>query len=157
MTFVLANIWEMPFWSEPGPLGLPNGVVVFAFLCIWMLKSNSKENEKVAQEGREEREQQQKRVTLEAWKREERVARGMEAAREKQAAAESVISIHNAACDGNIEVVKKRLAAGTDVNAKNGDGRTPLDMAVFFKKSDIADLLRKHGGKTGEELKAEGK
>ena len=26
-----------------------------------------------------------------------------------------------------------------------------------FNKKEIADLLRKHGGKTGEELKAEGK
>jgi hypothetical protein len=40
------------------------------------------------------------------------------------------------------------------VNAKNDQGKTPLDMAY---KADIKDLLRKHGGKTGEELKAEGK
>jgi hypothetical protein len=32
---------------------------------------------------------------------------------------------------------------------------TPLDLAS--SKPEIADLLRKHGGKTGEELKAEGK
>jgi hypothetical protein len=30
-------------------------------------------------------------------------------------------------------------------------------MAIFGKHTEIADLLRKHGGKTGEELKAEGK
>jgi predicted component of type VI protein secretion system len=39
------------------------------------------------------------------------------------------ISIHKAAEEGNIEAVKKHLAAGTDVNAKNewGDGEsTPL-------------------------------
>jgi len=43
---------------------------------------------------------------------------------------------------------------------------TPLDLTkveswehpeVKAVKSQIADLLRKHGGKTGEELKAEGK
>ena len=28
---------------------------------------------------------------------------------------------------------------------------------VAFSGAEIADLLRKHGGKTGEELKAEGK
>jgi hypothetical protein len=41
------------------------------------------------------------------------------------------------------------------VNAKDDKGRTPLDRAVGNTKT--ADLLRKHGGKTGEELKAEGK
>ena len=33
----------------------------------------------------------------------------------------------------------------------------PLDTAILGKRTEIADLLRKHGGKTGEELKAEGK
>mgnify|MGYP000712617602 CR=1 FL=1 len=58
---------------------------------------------------------------------------------------------------GNIEAVKQHLAAGTDVNAKDEGGHTPLDRAGFSKHPEIADLLRKHGGKTGEELKAEGK
>jgi hypothetical protein len=40
------------------------------------------------------------------------------------------------------------------VNAKNILG-TPLDQAK--NKPEIADLLHKHGGKTKEELKAEGK
>jgi hypothetical protein len=39
------------------------------------------------------------------------------------------------------------------VNAKAVTGDTPLDEA----DGETADLLRKHGGKTGEELKAEGK
>ena len=65
-------------------------------------------------------------------------------------------TIHSAAYAGDIEAVKKFLAAGADVNA-NGGGRTPLDWAIYFKHSEIADLLRKHGGKTGAELKAEGK
>ena len=46
---------------------------------------------------------------------------------------------------------------GADVNAKLEGGRTPLDVAIIQNKSETADLLRKHGGKTGEELKAEGK
>jgi hypothetical protein len=41
------------------------------------------------------------------------------------------------------------------VNAKDGIDETPLDSAK--RHPEIADLLRKHGGKTGEELKAEGK
>jgi hypothetical protein len=59
-----------------------------------------------------------------------------------------------------------------DVNAKNKYGQTPLDLAdalaraALFphnpfvhrrKRTETADLLRKHGGKTGEELKAEEK
>jgi len=47
--------------------------------------------------------------------------------------------------------------AGTDVNAKDNFGRTPLHWAKRKKHKETADLLRKHGGKTGEELKAEGK
>ena len=39
------------------------------------------------------------------------------------------------------------------MNVENVDGETPLDQA----EGEIADLLRKHGGKTGEDLKAEGK
>ena len=72
----------------------------------------------------------------------------------------------NAAREENIEAVKQHLAAGADVNAKDDDGKTPLDWAeketadrpnTKAVKKETADLLRKHGGKTGEELKAEGK
>ena len=67
------------------------------------------------------------------------------------------ISIHDAARTGRIEAVKQHLIAGTDVNAKNNIGASPLDLATLFNQSETADLLRKHGGKTREELKAEGK
>jgi len=43
------------------------------------------------------------------------------------------------------------------LNAKNEGGKTPLDWAEEEKHKEITDLLRKHGGKTGEELKTEGK
>jgi hypothetical protein len=43
------------------------------------------------------------------------------------------------------------------VNAKNSTGLTPLDEAIRNEQPKIDDLLRKYGGKTGEELKAEGK
>ena len=36
-------------------------------------------------------------------------------------------------------------------------GETPLDEVVLVSNPAIADLLRKNGGKTGEELKAAGK
>jgi len=68
----------------------------------------------------------------------------------------AVYSIHVAA-KGDIEAVKQHLAAGADVNAKDEDGETPLDATSVFNKTETANLLRKHGGKTTEELKAEGK
>jgi ankyrin repeat protein len=43
------------------------------------------------------------------------------------------------------------------VNAKDDNGRTPLDLAELTAHNETADLIRKYGGKTGEELKAEGK
>ena len=58
-------------------------------------------------------------------------------------------SIHKAVEAGNIETVKQHLAAGTDVNAKNDGGETPLDWAIEKNHTATADFLRKHGGKTG--------
>jgi cytohesin len=63
-------------------------------------------------------------------------------------------SIHSAAGVGHIEAVKQHLAKGADVNTKDGDGDTPLDWAIIRNHTETADLLRKHGGKTGDELKA---
>jgi len=59
--------------------------------------------------------------------------------------------LHNAASWGRKEIVELLIAGGADVNAKDNAGTTPLDWAK--NKSEIADLLRKHGGKTGAELK----
>jgi len=96
------------------------------------------------------------------------------------------ISIHAAASTGNIEVVKQHIAAGTDVNAKDDSGWTPLHWAASKVHNKIAKLLIEegadvnavnkdglapldyaenetfgvlidHGAKSGEELKAEGK
>ena len=75
--------------------------------------------------------------------------------------ADGVAPLSNAAYFGHKEVVELLITNGADVNAKF-DGRTPLDFATHpdnpnKNKAELADLLRKHGGKTGEELKAEGK
>jgi len=73
------------------------------------------------------------------------------------------IPLHYAAFVSHKEIVELLIAKGADVNAKDKDDETPLDEAIISMlglpvgHSEIADLLRKHGGKTGEELKAEGK
>ena len=66
-------------------------------------------------------------------------------------------SFPNVEEDG-IEVIKMLIENGSDVNKVKSFPRklTPLDFAKD-PNGKIADLLRKHGGKTGEELKAEGK
>ena len=58
---------------------------------------------------------------------------------------------------GHKEIAELLIANGADVNAKNYERKAPLDFAVKYKRTELVDLLRKHGGKTGEELKAEGK
>ena len=65
--------------------------------------------------------------------------------------------MHNAAWKGHVEIAKLLIVKNADVNAKDVEGQTPLDWAEEEKHTEIVDLLRKHGGKTGEELKAEGK
>ena len=55
------------------------------------------------------------------------------------------ISIHKAASGGNIEAVKQHLAAGTDVNAKNKRGRTPLYSAVEEGRKKMVELLIAEG------------
>ena len=64
--------------------------------------------------------------------------------------------LHEAAASGHKEIVEVLVTKGADVNAK-GFGRTPLGWAIGRNHPATAALLRKHGGKTGEELKAEGK
>jgi hypothetical protein len=75
-------------------------------------------------------------------------------------------ALHNAAGNGRYQIVELLIEKGADVNEKNDFGITPLDMAEVSANRDeeteldykkVDDLLRKHGGKTGDELEAEGK
>lgn len=55
------------------------------------------------------------------------------------------ISIHDAAALGNNEAVKQHLSAGTDVNAKDESGWTPLHWAASKVHNKTAKLLIKAG------------
>jgi ankyrin repeat protein len=61
--------------------------------------------------------------------------------------------------DDRKDVVEILIKSGVNLNSQGNSDSTPLDRAigVHGKDKEITDLLRKHGGKTGEELKAEGK
>ena len=65
--------------------------------------------------------------------------------------------MHYAAFNGHKEIAELLIAKGADVDAKIEAGLRPLDLAIMRNRTETAALLRKHGGKTGEELKAEGK
>ena len=62
-------------------------------------------------------------------------------------------ALYRAAHNDQKETVSLLLSNGANVNIRDKFGNTPLDVTL---NDNIADLLRKHGGKTGQELKAEG-
>ena len=59
-----------------------------------------------------------------------------------------------AAYQGHKEIVKQLTANGADVNTKNNNGDTPFVLAAYQGHTETADILRKHGGRTSEALKA---
>ena len=69
--------------------------------------------------------------------------------------------LHLAVHSGQKEIAELLIANGANMNAKIEVGKwkdqTSLSLAIQNNQTETADLLRKHGGKTGEELKAEGK
>tara|TARA_Y100001968_G_scaffold181491_1_gene166189 strand:- start:125 stop:628 length:504 start_codon:yes stop_codon:yes gene_type:complete len=65
--------------------------------------------------------------------------------------------LHMATLMGHKELAELLITKGADINVRNSYGETPLDWAIEHKQTETANLLRKHGGKPGEELKAEGK
>jgi ankyrin repeat protein len=55
--------------------------------------------------------------------------------------------LHWAALWGCSDAAELLLQSGLDVNAKNRDGQTPLDLAEDSNKGDVVSILRRHGGK----------
>ncbi len=70
--------------------------------------------------------------------------------------------LHKAAEEGRDIIVDILIQNGANVNSViksvgSFNRMAPVDLALQMNNIKTADLLRKHGGKTGEELKAEGK
>ena len=68
------------------------------------------------------------------------------------------IPLHQAVDQGHAGVAQMLINAGANLNARiSGVGYTPLDWAYHRQWPELVERIRKHGGKTGEELEAEGK
>ena len=66
-------------------------------------------------------------------------------------------ALHYAAWRGHNEISELLIAKGANVNSFTiSIVKTPLDWAMRGEHIETAELLRKHGAKTGEELKTEG-
>ena len=64
--------------------------------------------------------------------------------------ARGLTPLHFATQNGQKEIVELLIADGADVNAKMNNGMTPLDCSALIppssNKTEIVDLLSKHGG-----------
>jgi ankyrin repeat protein len=54
--------------------------------------------------------------------------------------------LHEAAGNGFVEFAQLLIDNGADVNQRDDNGKTPLTIALQYKKADIEKLLREHGG-----------
>jgi len=57
--------------------------------------------------------------------------------------------LHAAAWQGDTARVARRLAAGDDPNARDGNGRTPLHVATFAQRRDVIRVLAGRGADLG--------
>ena len=63
--------------------------------------------------------------------------------------------LHYAARHGRKEIATLLLENGANVNALDRSGRTPVDIAEHYRRSETVALLREGGGKRASELKPE--
>ena len=59
-------------------------------------------------------------------------------------------TLHQAAAAGDKEQVRKLLAQGADVHAKDEDGRTPLHTAAWYGRKDVVAVLLAQGANINE-------
>ena len=83
-----------------------------------------------------------------------RAAWGPVAMRKHLGAGEAGIVSEAELNENYLGIVGMLLEKGAKVDVLDNDGKTPLDQAIRNGEKEIVDLLRKHGAKTGEELKA---
>ncbi|XP_048244656.1 uncharacterized protein LOC124123251 isoform X2 [Haliotis rufescens] len=57
-------------------------------------------------------------------------------------------SLLHSACEGSTAVIEFLLERGVDINIRGFKGRTPLDKALGFQNTSIADYLKSKGAKT---------
>jgi ankyrin repeat protein len=68
------------------------------------------------------------------------------------------IPIHEAAEKGDLETIKKHIAAKTDINSQDGkDGETPLHRAITRGQTEVAKLLIGSGADVNLGRKRDGK
>jgi ankyrin repeat protein len=66
---------------------------------------------------------------------------------------EGATSLHIAAQKNNLELVKLLLAYKADINATDSKHRTPMDRALEWHHPNVAEYLRKDGGRRGTQLR----
>ena len=54
--------------------------------------------------------------------------------------------LHEASRNGHLDVVKFLVENKADINAKNKNGKTLLDIAIEYNMTSVADYLRSKGG-----------
>jgi len=52
--------------------------------------------------------------------------------------------LHHAASRGNVDIIRKLLQGGAEVNIKNEFGQTPLDLAKLMKRPEAVKVLKAH-------------
>ena len=63
-----------------------------------------------------------------------------------------VTPLHEAARMGNVEIARLLLKQGADVNAKDSDGKTPLNWISTYKElPEMVNLLCDHGGRESKD------
>jgi ankyrin repeat protein len=45
-----------------------------------------------------------------------------------------------------LEIIELLIEHGADINAKDNEGRTPVDQRLQNRREDLAEVLRLHGG-----------